>query len=93
MPELSRFYGITIRMYFDEKEHNPPHIHAKYGSMAATFNISDGSILSGDLPPNAKCLVKEWVLLHSSEIEKSGKRRNSRRLNLWSKIWTDLFFI
>ena len=48
MPELSRFYGFKIRMYFDEKEHNPPHIHAKYGSKAATIKISDGDVLSGE---------------------------------------------
>ena len=69
MPELSRFYGITVRMYFDEKEHNPPHIHAKYGSKAATISISDGELLSGDLPPNARSLVKRWVLLHNDEIK------------------------
>lgn len=80
MPELSRFYGITIRMYFDEKEHNPPHIHAKYGSKAATFNIFDGSILSGDLPPNAKSLVKEWVLLHSSEIEEVWETQKFKKI-------------
>ncbi|MBP5162808.1 MAG: DUF4160 domain-containing protein, partial [Spirochaetales bacterium] len=38
MPELSRFYGITIRLYLEEKEHNPPHVHAKYGSNAATVS-------------------------------------------------------
>ena len=80
MPELSRFYVITIRMYFDEKEHNPPHIHAKYGSKAATFKISDGDVLSGDLPHNAKCLVKEWVLLHSSEIEEVWETQKFKKI-------------
>ena len=80
MPELSRFYGITIRMYFDEKEHNPPHIHAKYGSKAATINISNGEVLSGDLPPSAKSLVKEWVLLHSSEIEEVWKTQEFKKI-------------
>ena len=80
MPELSRFYGITIRMYFDEKEHNPPHIHAKYGSKAATINISNGEVLSGDLPPSAKNLVKEWVLLHSSEIEEVWKTQEFKKI-------------
>ena len=68
MPELSRFYGIVIRMYLEEKEHNPPHVHAKYGSEAATFDIYDGEILSGNLPPSAIGLVKKWIQLHSKEI-------------------------
>ena len=80
MPELSRFYGITIRMYFDEKEHNPPHIHARYGSKAATISISNGEVLSGDLPPSAKSLVKEWVLLHSSEIEEVWKTQEFKKI-------------
>ena len=56
MPELSRFYGITIRLYLEEKEHNPPHVHAKYGSNAATVSVKTGEILSGSLPPNARIL-------------------------------------
>ena len=52
MPKLSRFYGITIRLYLEEKEHNPPHVHAKYGSNAATVSVKTGEILSGSLPPN-----------------------------------------
>ena len=68
MPELSRFYGITIRLYLEEKEHNPPHVHTKYGSNAATVSVKTGEILSGSLPPKAKNLVKKWVLLHSEEI-------------------------
>ncbi len=80
MPELSRFYGITIRMYFEEKEHNPPHVHAKYGSKAATIDISNGEVLSGDLPSKAKSLVKEWVLLHSAEIEEVWNSQTFKRI-------------
>lgn len=69
MPELSRFYGIVIRLYYEEKEHNPPHIHARYGKDAASIDISSGEVLSGNLPPSARNLVKKWVLLHSDEIK------------------------
>ena len=45
MPVLSRFYGIIIRMYFLQKEHNPPHIHAIYGDDVAAITISDGKVI------------------------------------------------
>ena len=45
MPVLSRFYGITIRMYFQQSEHNPPHFHAIYGDDMAAISIKDGKIL------------------------------------------------
>ncbi|MBR6236048.1 MAG: DUF4160 domain-containing protein [Spirochaetales bacterium] len=80
MPELSRFYGIVIRLYLEEKEHNPPHIHAKYGSNAATINIENGEVLSGNLPVNAKSLVKKWVLLHSKEIKEIWETQEFRKI-------------
>ncbi len=49
MPVLSRFYGITICMYFLHKEHNPPHIHAIYGDDMAAITIADGKVLEGEL--------------------------------------------
>lgn len=63
MPVLSRFYGITIRMYFLQKEHNPPHIHAIYGDDVAAITISDGTILEGALPGKALEMVREWIAL------------------------------
>ena len=45
MPVLSRFYGIIIRMYFQQSEHNPPHFHAIYGEHVAAISIKDGKIL------------------------------------------------
>lgn len=65
MPEISRFYGIRILMYFDE--HNPPHFHAEYNSYNATFDM-DGNITEGELPRTQKRLVKAWLELHSLEI-------------------------
>ena len=57
MPVLSRFYGIIIRMYFQQSEHNPPHIHAIYGENMAVININSGEVLEGELPPNALAMV------------------------------------
>lgn len=57
-PVLSRFYGITIRMYFLQKEHNPRHIHAIYGDDMAVITIDDGKVLEGALPSKALEMVR-----------------------------------
>jgi hypothetical protein len=51
MPELSRFYGIVVRMYFDD--HLPPHFHAHYGEHSALINIQTMAVFAGQLPPRA----------------------------------------
>ena len=68
MPVLSRFYGIIIRMYFLQKEHNPPHINAIYGDDVAAITISDGSVIEGALPGKALEMVQEWVSMHKEEL-------------------------
>ena len=68
MPVLSRFYGIIIRMYFLQKEHNPPHIHAIYGENVAAITIVDGKVLEGDLPAKALEMVREWISEHRDEL-------------------------
>ena len=68
MPVLSRFYGIIIRMYFLQKEHNSPHIHAIYGDDVAAITISDGKVIEGALPNKALEMVKEWVSLNKDEL-------------------------
>lgn len=49
MPVISRFYGIIIKMYFRQAEHNPPHFHAIYGEYIGTIDIQTGEMLEGDL--------------------------------------------
>jgi len=66
MPELCRFYGIVIRMYF--ADHPPPHFHAEYGEHEALITIEDTQIFSGSLPPRALSLVREWTFLHKEEL-------------------------
>ena len=70
MPALSRFYGIIIKMYYIQKEHNPPHIHVIYGEETFSISINDGSILAGELNPSSRTLsmVKEWMSLHKDEL-------------------------
>ena len=68
MPILSRFYGIVIRMYFQQAEHNPPHIHALYGDDMAEIVIRTGEVLEGHLPPKALAMVREWVSINKSDL-------------------------
>ena len=57
MPEICRFYGIIIKMFFDD--HNPPHFHAIYGKFEAIIDINNLAIISGRLPPRAFGLAME----------------------------------
>ena len=68
MPVLSRFYGIIIRMYFQQAEHNPPHIHAIYGEDMAAVDIQTGEVLEGHLPPKALAMVREWMEIHKNDL-------------------------
>ena len=59
MPVLSKFYGIVIRMYFLQSEHNPPHIHAIYNDDVAAIDFMTGEVIEGHLPTKALALVRE----------------------------------
>ena len=66
MPEISRFFGIIIAMFFDD--HNPPHFHARYGNDNAVIKIPDLTVLEGYLQPRALGLVMEWAAIHKDEL-------------------------
>jgi hypothetical protein len=66
MPEISRFFGIIIRMYFDD--HPPPHFHAIYGDEEAQISIEPVAMLNGRLPRRALSMVFEWTALHQQEL-------------------------
>ena len=69
MPIISMFYGIIIRMFLiDNKQHNLPHIHAKYAEFEASVSIVEGEILAGDLPRKQLRLVQAWIELHRDEL-------------------------
>lgn len=80
MPVLSRFYGIVIRMYFLQKEHNPPHIHAIYNEDMAAIDFMTGTVLEGDLPPKALSLVREWISLHRKELTEIWETQNFKSI-------------
>jgi len=72
MPEICRFYGITIRMYF--ADHNPPHFHAYYGEHEAIIDLATLAVLAGSLPGRALGMVVEWAACHQDDL-----------LNLWQR--------
>jgi hypothetical protein len=72
MPQISRFFGIIILMYYDD--HNPPHFHARYGSQECLIRISDLSVLEGSLPSRALKMVIEWAELHQIELIENWER-------------------
>ncbi len=66
MPEISRFFGIIVRMFYDD--HNPPHFHVEFGDKRAKVDFR-GNILIGDLgSKTALKLVREWIDLHQAEL-------------------------
>jgi hypothetical protein len=69
MPTISRFFGIVIRMYFDD--HSPPHFHAGYGREEAEIGIDSLGLLAGRLPPRAWALVVEWAAQHQLELQRN----------------------
>ena len=66
MPTISSFYGILIRMFYND--HAPPHFHARYGEFEATSEIESLAVMNGELPARALHLVKEWALAHRQEL-------------------------
>ena len=72
MPEISRFYGIVIRMYFSD--HPPPHFHAMYGENMVKIEIATLRIIAGSLPPRALGLVMEWAALHQADLERAWRQ-------------------
>jgi len=66
MPELSRFLGIVVLMYFDD--HNPPHFHVRYNEHRAIVSINDLALIDGELPPRVFGLVAEWAGMHKGEL-------------------------
>ncbi|MFH1962484.1 MAG: DUF4160 domain-containing protein [bacterium] len=67
MPIISRFFGVVIRMFYDE--HNPPHLHAEYQSNKVVFDFQ-GNIIKGTFnSKTATKLVREWIDIHINELE------------------------
>jgi hypothetical protein len=76
MPEISRFYGIVIKMFFDD--HSPPHFHALYGEHEILIDINTFAVFAGHLPPRALGLVVEWTTLHQDELLNNWERAQAQ---------------
>ena len=72
MPRISYFFGIVIRMFYND--HPPPHFHAEYGSDEAVYEIATLDVLRGKLPRRAHALVVEWATLHRPELRANWDR-------------------
>jgi len=66
MPEISRFFGMVIAMYYND--HAPPHFHVRYGDHKAIVGIDPIALLAGKLSPRARALVLEWAAQHQAEL-------------------------
>jgi hypothetical protein len=76
MPEISRFLGIVITMFYND--HGPPHFHAVYGDNAATISIRD-EVVTGEFPTRALRLILEWGKLHEDELLENWELARQRR--------------
>jgi hypothetical protein len=72
MPEISRFYGIVIQMYFGD--HPPPHFPARYAGQEVKIDIDALAVIEGRLPARALGLVMEWTALHQDELRAAFQR-------------------
>ena len=71
MPELSRFFGIVVKIiFFDDEQHHKPHVHVYYGEYEASVGL-DGTLLAGSLPLKQLRIVSGWIAIHEEELYKA----------------------
>jgi hypothetical protein len=80
MPVISRFYGLSVKMYFKGSEHNPPHIHVLYGEYMGAINIKTQELIEGDLPSKALALAAEWTKKHEAELMEAWNTQKIKEL-------------
>lgn len=77
MPVISRFFGISIYMYW--RDHAPPHFHAKYQGGEVVINIETGEV-QGAISRRALALIEDWRILHTAELMENWKLASDRKL-------------
>ncbi len=80
MPEICRFYGIVIKMFFKPKEHEPSHIHALYGEHVGVFDLRTMTMTEGDLPGKAQDMVKEWMTQNQGRLQEMWDTQKLEKL-------------
>jgi len=78
MPEIARFYGIIIKLFFGD--HSPPHFHAIYGEHVGLFNIDDLEMIEGDLPNRARKLIVEWATMYKNQLKEMWSKQEFQKL-------------
>jgi hypothetical protein len=78
MPTISSFYGILIRMFYND--HEPAHFHALYGEFQATIAIDELRVLEGELPRRALDLVLDWAELHQDELRENWRLARAKSI-------------
>jgi hypothetical protein len=78
MPEIARFYGIIIKLFFGD--HPPAHFHAVYGEYVGLFDIETLEMIEGDLPIRAKKLVTEWATINKTELKRMWDSQEFHKL-------------
>ena len=68
MPVIATFMGLIIKMYFQQAEHNPPHVHAEYAGTGCAVSITSGKILDGRLPIRQRRIIRAWIKKHQAEL-------------------------
>ncbi len=81
VPEISRFYGILIRMYLIDSENPPEHIHIKYGEYEAVMELTNLNIIEGAVPKKCRQLVREWAEIHQEELIEMWKTHNFHKIS------------
>lgn len=76
MPVISRFYGIVLKMYLRQKEHNPPHLHAFYGDYVGLFSLEEGEMYEGDIPVKEQKMIKNFILHYKEQLYDMWKTQN-----------------
>jgi hypothetical protein len=78
MPEICRFHGIVIRMWFED--HDPPHFHAIAGGRTVKIRIDPIEVMKGGMERRQIAMVKRWAALHKDELEKNWRlaRENAK---------------
>ncbi len=79
MPEISRFYGLIIYMFFND--HVPPHFKVKYAEYEANVLIENGNVLNGDLPTGKLKLVQAWAEIHKTELMEMWNTKDFHKIN------------
>jgi len=80
MPIISRFYGMIIKMYFQQSEHNPPHFHVIYGEYIGIIDIKTLEMIEGDLPNKALSLALEWAKMYQNKLLEIWNTQNFVKL-------------